>query len=263
MPNTSLDAILATTRIRIDALRPRAAELDRRAAARPAAPAFGPGLSGRGVGLIAEVKRRSPSAGAIALTLDPVSHATAYVRGGAVAISVLTDEAHFGGSVADLDAVSRAVRVPTLRKDFILDVLQLVEARGAGAAAVLLIVRALDPSRLRALARAARDLGLATLIEVHHESELEPALAAEPTAIGVNNRDLDSFRTDLAVGERLIPLIPPQVLAVAESGIETREDVERMAAAGADVVLVGTALARVSRPEGAVAELVGVVRHPR
>jgi indole-3-glycerol phosphate synthase len=215
------------------------------------------------VGLIAEVKRRSPSAGAIALTLDPVAHATAYVRGGAVVVSVLTDEAHFGGSVADLDAVARAVPVPTLRKDFIIDELQLVEARGAGAAAVLLIVRALDPGRLRVLATAARDLGLATLIEVHHESELERALAADPTAIGVNNRDLDSFRTDLAVSERLLPLIPSEILAVAESGVETRGDVERLAAAGADLVLVGTALARVPHPEGAVADLVGVLRHPR
>lgn len=263
MPNTSLDAILAVTRARIDALRPRSIELHRLAAARPSAPAFGPGLCARGVGVIAEVKRRSPSAGAIALTLDPVSHATAYVRGGARAVSVLTDEAHFGGSLADLDAVSRTVSVPTLRKDFILDELQLVEARGAGAAAVLLIVKALDPGRLRTLTKSARALGLATLIEVHHESELEQALAAEPTAVGVNNRDLDSFRTDLAVSERLLPLIPPQVLAVAESGIETRADVERMAVAGADVVLVGTALARVPDPERAVAELVGVVRHPR
>lgn len=263
MPNTSLDAILAVTRARVAALRSRARELDRRAAARPRPPAFGLDLRQGTVGVIAEVKRRSPSAGAIAETLDPVAHANAYVRGGAVAVSVLTDEAHFGGSLADLDAVARTVSVPTLRKDFIIDELQLVEARGAGAAVVLLIARALESGRLRALAEAARGLGLATLIEVHREAELEAALVAEPTAIGVNNRDLDSFLTDLAVGERLLPLVPPGVLAIAESGVVSRGDVERMAAVGADLVLVGTALARLAHPEGAVAKLVGVGRHAR
>src|SRR2546428_9154470 len=161
----SLDAILAVTRGRVAALKAKAVELERAAAAAPAPRPFPtPGAS---VGVIAEVKRRSPSQGAIREDLDPVQHARAYVRGGAVAVSVLTDEAHFGGSIEDLERVAAAVPVPVLRKDFILDELQIMEARAAGASAVLLIVRALAPDRLQALARAAAAWHLPTLIEVH------------------------------------------------------------------------------------------------
>jgi len=212
---------------------------------------------------MAEVKRRSPSAGAIREDLDPVAHARAYARGGAVSISVLTDELHFGGSLDDLAQVASAVPVPVLRKDFILDELQLYEARAAGASAVLLIVRALTSDGLRVLARAARDQGLGVLVEVHSASELELALGVDPTAVGVNSRDLATFTVDLERAEELVALVPGGVPVIAESGIATRADVERMAAAGADLVLVGTSVAGNADPERAVRELTGVRRQGR
>jgi indole-3-glycerol phosphate synthase len=263
MPETKLDAILTATRDRVANLRTQARELERRAAAAPAPRPFARALGGREVGVIAEVKRRSPSAGAIREDLDPVAHARAYTQGGAVAISVLTDELHFGGSLDDLARVASAVPVPVLRKDFILDELQLYEARVAGASAVLLIVRALTADGLRALARAARDQGLGVLVEVHSASELEQALGVEPTAVGVNSRDLATFAVDLGQAERLVALVPRTVPVVAESGISTRADVERMAAAGADLVLVGTSVARTADPSEAVRALTGVARQRR
>jgi len=263
MPESRLDAILSATRERIASLRPHARDLAQRAAAAPVPRRFTPALAGPAVGVIAEAKRRSPSAGAIREDLDPVAHARAYERGGAAAISVLTDERHFGGTLDDLSSVARCVSVPVLRKDFILDELQLYEARAAGASAALLIVRALPPDRLRALASAARGLALGVLVEVHSEAELDLALAVEPAAVGVNSRDLATFAVDLGLAERLLARVPAGVPAVAESGIETRADVERMAAAGADLVLVGTSVARRADPEQAVRELVGVPRKGR
>jgi len=260
MPGTSLDAILTATRSRVAALKPRARDLERQAAASPPPRQFARALAGSTVGVIAEVKRRSPSAGAIREDLDPARHAQAYERGGAVAVSVLTNEVHFGGSLEDLARVAQAVTVPVLCKDFILDELQLLEARAAGASGVLLIARALAPERLRALARAARDQDLGVLVEAHTEEELERALAVEPTALGVNSRDLATFTVDLELAERLLARVPARVPAVAESGIETRADVARMAGAGADVVLVGTSVARADDPAAAVRALVGVRR---
>src|SRR5213595_3485283 len=219
VPQTKLDAILSATRDRVASLRSRARELERRARATPDPRPFAPALAGREVGVIAEVKRRSPSAGPIREDLDPVAHARAYVRGGATAISVLTDERHFGGTLDDLSHVARCVSVPVLRKDFILDELQLCEARAAGASAVLLIVRALAPERLRALAGAARGLALGVLVEVHSEAELDLALAVEPAAVGVNSRDLGTFAVDLGLAERLVARVPTSVPVVAESGI--------------------------------------------
>ena len=279
MTGASLDAILSATRGRIAGLRSRAGELERRAAAAPPPRSFTRALHGEGdagqgpgagagagqatVGVIAEVKRRSPSAGAIREDLDPARHAASYQRGGAVAISVLTDETYFGGSLDDLARVVQAVSVPVLRKDFILDELQLLEARVAGASAVLLIVRALATGRLQALARTARDHGLGVLVEVHSEAELDEALAAEPTAVGVNSRDLATFAVDLRIAEALLARVPAGVPAVAESGIEARADVERMAAVGADLVLVGTSVARSEDPAAAVRALTGVARRRR
>ena len=263
MRNVSLDAILTATRDRVAGLRPLARDLERRAAAAPTAPAFARALAGRTVGVIAEVKRRSPSAGTIHADLDPVAHAQGYARGGAAAISVLTDELHFGGSLDDLARVAGAVQVPVLRKDFILDELQLLEARAAGASGVLLIVRALAPDRLRALAGAALGQGLGILVEVHSAAELELALGVGPTAVGVNSRDLATFTVDLERAEGLVAQVPASVPAIAESGIETRADVERLAAAGADLVLVGTSVARTSDPEAAVRALTGVRRQGR
>src|SRR6266436_4481313 len=187
----SLDAILAVTRARVQALKRMACDLERQAAAAPPVRPFQEPTDT--VGLIADVKRRSPSQGDIRPDLDPVPDARVYVRGGAVAVSVLTDEAHFGGSIEDLERVASAVPVPVLRKDFILDELQIMEARAAGASAVLLIVRALTPDRLQTLARAAAAWHLPTLIEVHSAAELEAAVAAAPSAIGVNARDLSTF----------------------------------------------------------------------
>ncbi len=245
MTGTRLDAILSATRDRIAGLKAHARELARRAAAAPAPPSFARALRPEGVtvGVIAEVKRRSPSAGAIREDLDPARHALAYQRGGAVAISVLTDAPHFGGSLEDLMCVAQAVSVPVLRKDFILDALQLLEARAAGASGVLLIARALPPDQLGALARTARDNALGVLVEVHSEAELDQALAAEPTAVGVNSRDLATFAVDLRLAERLLA--------------------ERMAGAGADLVLVGTSVARLGDPEAAVRALCGVARKGR
>jgi len=252
--------ILTDSRARLAELGARRAALRREAGEVPAPAAWSAAFGGPQVALIGEVKRRSPSAGTIAEHLSPASHARAYVRGGAAAISVLTEEIHFGGSLRDLDEVHQAVTVPLLRKDFILDEAQLYEARIHGASAVLLIVRALDTGALRELAAAARELGLARVVEVHGAGELERALEVEPDAVGVNARDLDTFAVDPRGMERVLRAVPPQVIAIAESGLATRADVERVAGWGADAVLVGTAIAGSADPEAAVRRLTGVPR---
>jgi indole-3-glycerol phosphate synthase len=258
-----LEQILTTTKDRLEGLRSRRAELERQAAAAPTPPDWSGALDQPTVGVIAEVKRRSPSAGAIRPDLDPVAHARAYAAGGAVAVSVLTDELYFGGSLQDLEAVARAVTSPVLRKDFILDELQLLEARAAGASAVLLIVRALSSHRLRELAAAAHAMGLGTLVEVHTETELDAALAVAPGAVGVNSRDLATFAIDAAAALRLVERIPAGILTVAESGISRREQVLEAAQAGADAVLVGTAVARAADPAAEVRALTGIPRQGR
>jgi indole-3-glycerol phosphate synthase len=261
----TLEAILEVTRTRVAALKRRAAGLEKAASGAPPPRPFLPRWDRRGpsIGVVAEIKRRSPSQGAIRPDLDPVAYATGYARGGASGISVLTEERHFGGSLEDLAAVAAAVQIPVLRKDFIIDELQLLEALVAGASAVLLIARVLPPARLAALARTAGELGLGTLIEIHTESELEPALAAAGTAVGVNARDLNTLAMDPAGAERLLAKIPAEVVTVAESGIASRADVERVASAGADYVLVGTSVARRDDPESAVRALCGVKRKAR
>jgi indole-3-glycerol phosphate synthase len=178
---------------------------------------------------------------------------------------VLTNEAHFGGSIDDLRSVAAAVPAPVLRKDFVIHEIQIHEARAAGASAVLLIARIVQANQLDALARMVRSLDMTPLIEVHAADELDAALAAGKGrfVLGINARDLDTFRVDLRGAEDLIRRIPAGVPVVAESGIETRADVERYAAAGADFVLVGTSVARHSDPEGAVGALVGVKREAR
>src|SRR2546421_11147040 len=186
MPESRLDAILSATRERIASLRPNARELAQRAAQAPEPRRFAPELAAPAIGVIAEVKRRSPSAGPIREDLDPVAHARAYEQGGATAISVLTDERHFGGTLDDLSRVARCVSVPVLRKDFILDELQLYETRAAGASAALLIVRALAPERLRALAGAAPGVAVGGLVGGHSGTELHLALAPGPAAGGAD-----------------------------------------------------------------------------
>ena len=210
--------------------------------------------------VIAEVKRRSPSAGPIAPGIDPGRLASEYEEGGAAAISVLTEEQFFGGSLEDLGVVRATVSLPVLRKDFLIDPVQVYESRAAGASAVLLITRALDAGLLHDLSMLAAELGLARLVEVHTPRELETAAALGPEAIGVNSRDLDSFEVSLDGIARLLEGIPEGIVAVAESGIVCRDDVERVAEWGADAVLVGAAVAGAPAPRSAVAALTGVSR---
>lgn len=215
------------------------------------------------VGLIAECKRRSPGAGDIRPNLDPVELTRGYEAHGAAALSVLTDERFFGGSLDDLEAVSRSVGVPVLRKDFTLETPHVLEARAAGADAVLLIVRILDDGALRSLTTASHALGMAALVEVHDERELDRALAAGATIVGINNRDLSTFTTDLATTARLLEQLPTSVTAVSESGIRTRADVEGLGRLGVDAILVGEALLSAPDPAAAAAELSGVARGER
>ena len=196
------------------------------------------------IGVIAEVKRKSPSAGEIRLDAPAAEIARAYAESGAAAVSVLTDATFFGGSLDDLEAVADTVAVPLLRKDFTIDPVQILEARAAGAAAVLLIARILDDAQLADFGVLAAELGLSALVEVHDEAEVERALNAGARLIGVNNRDLTTFTTDLAVTERLARYVPGDVVLVGESGVQTLGDMERLARAGADAVLVGEALMR-------------------
>ena len=205
--------------------------------------------------MIAEVKRASPSKGPIAPALDAATQAAAYQRGGAVAVSVLTEPSRFGGSLEDLTAVS-AIRVPALRKDFIVDRYQIWEARASGAAAVLLIVAALDDASLAGLHAEAGVAGLDTLVEVHDEAEAARAAAIGARIVGVNARDLRTFAIDHAAFARLRPSFPDGVLAVAESGISTPAAVRGAREDGADAVLVGEHLVRARDPRAAVAELV-------
>ncbi len=218
---------------------------------------LGDALSPRGgpVRVVAEVKRASPSAGAIDAALDAPAQAARYAAAGAAAISVLTDGPGFGGSLADLDAVRRAVALPVLRKDFVLSPYQLVEARAAGADAVLLIVAALPAEELRRLLEACEPLGLSALVEVHDEAEVEAALAAGARIVGVNNRNLRTFEVDLSTSERLLQLLPEDVKGVAESGVRSGADARRLRAAGAATLLVGEALGRAADPGALLREL--------
>ena len=262
-PGGTLGTICHEAEARAAALEVRGAELERLAVRTTPGPSLETALRGVHVGIIAEVKRRSPSKGIIAAGLDASAQAEAYVAGGAVAISVLTEPAHFGGSTDDLAAVRRRVPVPTLKKDFHLKPVQLVEARALGASAALLIVRALAPDRLREMMETARRLALEVLVEVRDEGELDRALECGATIIGVNNRDLESLVIDPGTAERLIPRIPPQLVAVAESGIRARTDVERYAACGADAVLVGSSISASTAPIEATRAIAGVPRRAR
>ena len=257
---SALSSIIAESETRVSDLRRQRSEIEAAAAAAPDPPRWLGAFDGPSVCVVAEVKRRSPSAGAIAPGLDPAGHARSYAEGGAGAISVLTEEKHFGGSLTDLRMVKCAVTVPLLRKDFILDPIQLYESRAAGASAVLLIVRVLDPRQLRSLASLSRELGLGTLVEVLDPAELEVALGMDHDVVGVNSRDLDTFTVDLDRVATMLPKIPGHVIAVAESGLRSRADVERVATWGADAVLIGTELAATPDPEVAVRALSGVER---
>ena len=209
------------------------------------------------VALIAEVKKASPSAGVIRADFDPVEIARAYEEGGAACLSVLTDEKFFQGHDDFLGAVRAAVAVPVLRKDFTLYPYQVYEARALGADAVLLIVAALKPDQIAEYAAQARDLGMASLVEVHTEAEMQIALDAGATLIGINSRDLNTFVTDLGTVERLAAMVPGGVTLVGESGIKTPADVARVSKAGAKAVLVGETLMRAPDIAAATRDLVG------
>ena len=205
-----------------------------------------------GVSVIAEVKRRSPSKGDLAEIPDPAALARAYAEGGAAAISVLTEERRFGGSLEDLRAVRAAVETPILRKDFIVEGYQLLEARAAGADLALLIVAALGDDDLRRLHDQARELGLTVLVEVHDEPETERAVALGAELVGINARNLKTLQVDTATFAKLAPIVPDDRVLVAESGISGPEDVARHAAEGARAVLVGEALVKDGDPAAAV-----------
>jgi indole-3-glycerol phosphate synthase len=213
------------------------------------------------VSFIAEVKRSSPSKGVLRADLDPVTLSREYETNGAAAVSVLTDEHYFRGSLDDLRVVRQSIGLPVLRKDFFLDPYQVYQARAAGADAVLLIVAALEDGALLALLRLIEELGMAALIEVHNAAELGRVLATglgdDRCIVGVNNRDLRTFEVDLATSERLRPLVPAEILMVSESGISNRADVARLAAAGVDAILVGEALVRAKDVGEKVQELSG------
>ena len=206
--------------------------------------------------VIAEIKRSSPSAGKIA-EADPAARARAYEGAGAAAVSVLTEPIHFDGSLADLRAVRLAVGVPVLRKDFLVHPAQVIESRVEGADAVLLIAAALSASELKALVVMAADLGLGSLVETHSEADLDKALTTDASVIGVNARDLESLEVDPARALALLERVPGDRIAVLESGIASRADVERAAAAGASAVLVGEALMRAEDPAATLRELRG------
>jgi indole-3-glycerol phosphate synthase len=210
-----------------------------------------------GMSLIAEVKRASPSKGALNLTLDPDTQAQSYARAGASAISVLTEEDHFKGSLHDLARVRKAVEKPLLRKDFIIDPYQIWEARAWGADAVLLIVAILDDTQLRQLLEETRQAQVAALVEVHNEADLARALSAGADIIGINNRNLHDFSVSLNTTFSLRPFIPPGTLVVSESGIRRREDVERLEQIEVDAVLIGEALVTTPDPHVAIQELLG------
>lgn len=222
-------------------------ELRARIADMPPPSDFKSGLQRGGVALIAEMKRASPSGGELQLDLDPVRQAEIYCRAGAAALSVLTEEKHFLGTLTDMVSAKRVARdfgVPVLQKDFVFDDYQVYEARAAGADAILLIVTILEPARVRALHDLAAGLGLGVLVESFDEAELEVAIGAGAPLIGINNRNLRTLVTSLEVFERLAPRVPADRLLIAESGMKGVADVERMARAGARAVLVGESLMR-------------------
>jgi indole-3-glycerol phosphate synthase len=249
---TILDEILARKRTEIAAAKartPAAALASRAEAAREAPRGFRRALAaGPAPRVIAEIKRRSPSRGEIRPDFDPAACAKSYFEGGAAALSVLTDEPAFGGRLEHLAQARAAAPLPVLRKDFLLDAYQIDESRVAGADAVLLIVSALAGPALATLHAHARSLDLDVLVEVHDEAELDAALAAGATLVGINNRDLRSFSVDLAVTERLAPRVPAGIVVVAESGIFSGADVRRLSAAGARAFLVGESLLREADP---------------
>src|SRR3954449_7711781 len=254
-----MDQLIAGAREGVDARRRELpqADLESRLSGRGEDRPFNEALTRPGLSLIAEFKRRSPSVGDIAASAVVAEQVQAYERGGAAALSVLTDERHFGGSLEDLRAARAACDLPILRKDFIVDPYQLYEAAVHGADAILLIARALDDDELLHLHDEARGLDLDCLVEAHDEPELERALEADVEVIGINNRDLDAGTVDVATTYELMPDVPAGKTAVAESGISSRAELEELERVGVDAVLIGGALMSADDPEAKTRELTG------
>jgi indole-3-glycerol phosphate synthase len=254
---TVLDRILLETRAELER-RKRDVPLEVMLAGEPSSAGdrrFRDALSTPGIGVIAEFKRRSPSAGTLHESPDLRKIVGSYERGGAVALSILTEGPNFDGSLEDLSAARAACELPILRKDFIVDAYQLHEARGAGADAVLLIVAALEPGALLALHEDARALGLDVLVEVHDGEELQRALSVGAEIVGINNRDLRDFSVDVERTARLMGAIPDGVMVVSESGIATAEQLDKLQQAGVAAVLVGESLMRAPDPAAALRAL--------
>jgi indole-3-glycerol phosphate synthase len=259
-PGGTLGSIVEQTMQRVIALREIRGQLESALAGAPPVGSFAEALRGDRVKVIAEVKRRSPSKGSINPELDAGAQAAAYEAGGAAVISVLTEPHSFGGSNQDLESVRGRVGIPLLKKDFHVDEVQIIEARVLGASAALLIVRAIEPAALPRLVSVAASIGLETLVEVRSSDELERALVAGARVVGVNCRDLETLEVDRSVADDLVRRIPAGVVGVWESGIATPEDVRAAAAAGADAVLVGSAISAARDPTAAVRALAGVPR---
>jgi indole-3-glycerol phosphate synthase len=255
-----LERIVQRTRVEVARRRRTVppAELERRIGDAEARRPFAAALAAPGLALIAEHKRRSPSAGLIREDVELEEVVGAYARAGAAALSVLTEAQGFGGSLEDLPRARAVSSLPILRKDFIVDEYQVLEALAGGADAILLIVAAVDPGTLQRLYSLADQLGLGVLVEVHDDRELTVAAEMGPAVIGINNRDLATLRVDLARTLQLLPSMPVGSVIVAESGFRTRAELERLAAAGVDAVLVGEALMRSRDIEAACRELTGV-----
>jgi len=263
VPVTILDKILAVKRTEVADARATRSLADLDAAARAAGPVRGLAQAlrrppGTPVRVIAEIKRASPSAGAIRAGADPAVIARDYARGGATALSVLTDRQFFDGELGFLARCRAAASLPLLRKDFVIDAYQIAEARAAGADGVLLIVAALDAKQLAELLAAARDYGLDALVEVHDLAEADTALAAGASLVGVNHRDLKTFTMDMTLTGKIAPRVPAGVVLVGESGIRTSDDVRMLGDAGAHAVLVGEQLMRAESPGDALLALRGV-----
>ncbi len=259
-----LQKIVETKQSEVEALRRNFSGLrDRAEDAPPPRDFIGSLRCGDAVAVIAEIKRRSPGAGDIRTGLDPLRLGPEYESGGASALSVLTDAEYFGGSLGDLAGVRGLVKIPVLRKDFVIDESQVYEARGAGADAILLIVRILDDERLRSLRVLAEELGMSVLVEAHDGAEVERGLASGAGLLGINNRNLRTFETRIDVTLALAARVPPNVVLVSESGIHTPADVCSVAEKGVDAVLVGESLLRQEDPGAGVTALAGLRRAPR
>jgi len=256
-----LDKIIAHKRVEVEERKVRVplSKLEKAAEAAPQVRDFASALkvAGYAPAVIAEIKKASPSKGVIREDFDPVSIALAYERAGAAAISVLTDEEFFQGSLDNLRAARESVKLPVLRKDFVVDPYQVWESRAAGADAVLLIATALRETELAELLSLTRDLGMCALVETHSEREVDTAAHCGARVIGINNRDLRSFRVDLTTTLRLLPHVPKDAVVVSESGITTRQDARFLKERGVDAVLVGEALMREPDPGLKLKELIG------